>query len=224
MNVCKNTLYMIYPTQILGSLKCPDIAEPQEILIPENLDYLTVDNYNVTTGSVVNIGCLSKDSHTLTGAKTLTCLDTGHWDNPLPKCLPKSLNDNVDFTSQPTNGTGSAPNPFLERFSLIVGMSLLGLACVFITITLAYLLFTNLQIRRRKKRAKYQSQFDMYSIESKTPVENRAATRDQLNCWHACDTDTSYHVHSSSYHVPSSSDCMIENLGFALRRESWSGY
>ncbi|KAL3885123.1 hypothetical protein ACJMK2_025221 [Sinanodonta woodiana] len=80
--------------EVMGYLKCPDIAEPQEILIPENLDYLTVDNYNVTTGSVVNIGCLSKDSHTLTGAKTLTCLDTGHWDNPLPKCLPKSLNDN----------------------------------------------------------------------------------------------------------------------------------
>ncbi|KAK3592367.1 hypothetical protein CHS0354_000987 [Potamilus streckersoni] len=208
----------------VGSVKCPDIAEPQEILTQENLDNIAVDNYNVTPGSVVNIGCLSKESHTLSGTKTLTCLDTGQWNYPLPKCLPKSLNDNVQFTSQLTNGTRSAQNLDLERFPLIVGLSLLGLACVFITIILAYLIYTNRRIRRQKKHTKYQSPFAMYNIQTISTVENLAETRDQLNWWRAFDIDTSYHVPSTSYHVPSSSDCNIESLRFTYRRDSWSGY
>ncbi|KAL3885030.1 hypothetical protein ACJMK2_025129 [Sinanodonta woodiana] len=183
-------------------VNCPDIAEPQEILTSDNLSHLAADKYNVTPGTTVNVRCLSNQSHKLIGVQSLTCLDSGQWNHPLPKCVPNSWNDNVQFITPLTNLTMNTPNFDFERVPLIVGISLLCFSCVSIAVLLIYLIHTRRKRSTEIKKKRIRSQFVFYNSHIASTAETLTADSDEHNKFRAFDTDATHHAPSISYSVP----------------------
>ncbi|KAK3592366.1 hypothetical protein CHS0354_000985 [Potamilus streckersoni] len=191
--------------QILNTVEpvnCSSVAEPQEVLTSENLSHLAADNYNVTPGSIVNIRCLSNESHKLIGVNSLTCLDSGQWNHPLPKCVPKSWNDNIQFITPITNRTLTLNTQKLDfgKIPLIVGISLLCFSCVSIAVLLIYLIYVRRKRAIETKKARVRSHFVSYNSHIASTAETLTANSEQPN---KIDTEATYCAPSMSYHVPS---------------------
>ncbi|KAK3592365.1 hypothetical protein CHS0354_000984 [Potamilus streckersoni] len=184
-------------------MNCPHIAEPQEIITSDNLEDLAVDNKNVTPGTTVNVRCLSSESHTLTGEKSLTCLDSGQWNHPIPKCVPNSWNENIQFLNPMINGTMSKQELHFGKFPLIVLLCLLCFSCISIVIFLAHLIYARRKRAAKRMKKRNRSQSIRYNRKTASMAKELTTNIDQSNLFRAIDTEESYHVPSISFHVPS---------------------
>ncbi|KAL3885121.1 hypothetical protein ACJMK2_025219 [Sinanodonta woodiana] len=186
-------------------MNCPDVAELQELLTSEIFDDLAVDNYNVTPGTIVNVSCLSSESHTLIGEKSLTCLDSGQWNHPLPKCVPNTWNDNIQFINPINNGTMMTPELHFGKFPLIVLMCILCFSCISIVIFLAHLIYARRKRERKRKKARNRPQSIRYNHKTTSMAEELTTNIDQSKSSHAFDTEESCDVTSISLRVHSMS-------------------
>lgn len=71
----------------MATLLCPEIAKPPGVVITiDNVDWLKLNTYARTPGTVVHIACLTAPEYKLVGASTLTCLSSGSWNFAIPVC------------------------------------------------------------------------------------------------------------------------------------------
>lgn len=70
---------------------CPRISRPVTIVTSYNMGTMHLSSYGRNPGTTVTVSCVSPETHTLSGRRTLTCLRTGKWDSDIPKCTPKDI-------------------------------------------------------------------------------------------------------------------------------------
>lgn len=138
----------------MSQVLCPKLADESIIITEDNINSLSLSSYERTPGTHVNITCLSNATHRLIGSSTITCLETGQWDAPIPIC--ELIKQNViEITKSPTQSSGAVIGIVNSASNLTVlpywiGLGVLAGFSVLLVILLCYSCYL---LRRRKRRS-----------------------------------------------------------------------
>ncbi|XP_052237458.1 uncharacterized protein LOC127848841 [Dreissena polymorpha] len=138
----------------MSKVLCPVLVEEVNVITLKNMDSLLLSTYSRLPGTQVRVKCLSELTHSLIGRELITCLPSGQWNAPLPKCIKDTNKDNMkdiifaQVTPEASARTSIATTD-LNQIPLFLTLGAVGIICILLIGFLLYALYRHKQVKKR---------------------------------------------------------------------------